>query len=145
MSRDCRSRIASEKQSTPNSFQRPSLPSEPKTPSQNPTPVANRPEKKQVTCFTCHQKGHKSPQCPQKIAQVRKVQIPYNQIVPLKENELFGLVGGHCMPITCDSGADITVVPEERVRPDQFTGGSCEVNSFNKVKVTGKRCSGVLL
>ena len=45
------------------------------------------------------------------------------------------------MPITCDSGSDITVVLEECVRLDQFTEGCCEVNSFNKVKVTGKRCS----
>ena len=61
----------------------------------------------------------------------KKVQILSNKIIPFKENELFSSVGGHCMPITCDSGSDITVVPEECVRPDQFTEGSCEVNSFN--------------
>ena len=43
------------------------------------------------------------------------------------------------MPITCDSGADITVVPDECVRQDQFTGGTCEVDSFNKVRSSGKR------
>ena len=42
------------------------------------------------------------------------------------------------------SGADITVVLEEFVKPDQFTEGSCEINSFKKVKVTGKRRSVVV-
>ena len=113
----------------------------PPNPISNSTPVVVKTEKRQVTCFTCHQKGHKSPQCPQKVNQVRRIQIPSNKIVPLKENELFGSVGGHCMPITCNSGADITVVPEEYVRQDQFTGGTCEVDSFNKVRSSGKRCS----
>ena len=45
------------------------------------------------------------------------------------------------MLITCDSGADITVVPEECVDIDQFTGGTCEVDSFNKVRSTGKLCN----
>ena len=69
------------------------------------------------------------------------MQIPSSKIVAVKGNELFGSVGGHCMPVTCDSGADIAVVPEECVTEEQFTGDLCEVDSFNKVRCTGKRCN----
>ena len=61
--------------------------------------------------------------------------------MPLRDNELFGSIGNHRMPITCDSGADITVVPEECVNSDQFIGATCEVYSFNKVRSTGKLCN----
>ena len=69
------------------------------------------------------------------------MQIPFDKIVPLLDNELFKSVGNHRMPITCDSGADITVIPEECVEGDQFTGGTCEVDSFNKVHSTGRLCN----
>ena len=45
------------------------------------------------------------------------------------------------MPVTCDSEADITVVPEECICEDQFTGGTCEEDSFNKARSQGKKCS----
>ena len=48
------------------------------------------------------------------------------------------------MPVTCDTGADITIVPEECVRNDQFTGDTCDVDSFNKVRCTGKKCKVVV-
>ena len=67
--------------------------------------------------------------------------MPMNKIVPLKHNELFGSIGGHSLPITCDSGADITVVPEECVRAEEFTGETCTVDTFNKVKAVGKQCN----
>ena len=110
----------------------------------SPTPrteATGRYEKKQIVCFVCHQKGHKSPQCPQKVNKVKRIQIPRNEIVPLKQNELFGSIRGHYLPITCNSGADITVVPEECVKPEQFTGESCTVDTFNKVKAVGKLCN----
>ena len=141
VSRDCRSRLAGERQTTSSPFQKPSIAVEPVTQTQTLGPAMVKTEKRQVTCFTCHQKGHKSPQCPQKVSQVRRVQIPSSKVVALKDNELFGSVGEHCMPVTCDSGADITVVPEECVREDQFTGGTCEVDSFDKARSTGKKCS----
>ena len=100
--------------------------------------MSARPDRKTVVCFTSHQKGHKSPQCPQKVTRVKRIQIP---VVPLKHNELFGNIGGHTLSITCDSGADITVVPEECVGSDQFTGDTCTVDTFNKVKTAGKKCS----
>ena len=48
------------------------------------------------------------------------------------------------MPVTCDTGADITIVPEECVRNDQFTGDTCDVDSFNKVRCMGKKCKVVV-
>ena len=92
-------------------------------------------------CFTRQQKGHKSPQCPQKVQRVKRIQIPRNRVRPLKHNELFGSVGGHSLPITCDSGTDVTVVPKECVRDEEFTGESCTLDTFNKVKTVGRKCN----
>ena len=111
VSRDCRTRIASERQLI--------VPTQPKKVLTKPSvTTTSRPERKTVVCFACHQKGHKSPQCPQKVTRVKRIQIPMNKAVPLKCNEFFGSIGGHTLPITCDSGADITVVPQECVRAD---------------------------
>ena len=62
-------------------------------------------------------------------------------MVPLRDNELFGSVGDHRLPITCGSGADISVVPEECVLPEQLMGSTCQVDSFNKIRSTGKLCN----
>ena len=87
MSRECCSRIASERQTQPFVPVKPVTPVE--TPSQghNPQTVpATRPVKREVTCFTYHQKGHKSLQSPQEHNQVKGVQIPFEKIVPLRDN-----------------------------------------------------------
>ena len=86
VSRDCHSRLAGERQTTPSPFQKPSTAVEPVTQTQTLGPAIVKTEKRQVTCFTCHQKGHKSPQYPQKVSQVRRVQIPSNKMVDLKDN-----------------------------------------------------------
>ena len=44
------------------------------------------------------------------------------------------------MPITCDSGADITIVPEECIGIGQLTGETCTVTTFNRTKTVGKKC-----
>ena len=85
-----------------------------------------------MTCFNCQQKGHKSLQCPLRQNQVKLIQIPADKVRPLRSNELFHSVGLHRLPITCDSGADISVVPEECVALDQFTGQVCKIDSFNR-------------
>ena len=54
---------------------------------------------------------------------------------------MFGSIGNQRIPITCDSGADITVVQEECVNSDQFTGAICVVESFDKVHSTGMLCN----
>ena len=137
MSCECRSRIASERQPVTTATQIQAS----EVTAASRVDTNSRPDKKPVVCFTWHQIGHKSPQCPQKITRVKRIQIPMNKIVPLKHNELFGSIGGHSLPITCDSGADITVVPEECVRAEKLTGETCTLDTFNKVKAVGKRCN----
>ena len=63
-----------------------------------------------------------------------------NRVVALKPNEVFGTVQGHFIPITCDSGAEITVVTEECMGAGQFTGNLWTVASFRKENSTGKEC-----
>ena len=133
MSKECRTRIAAERASAT-----PTQTTENRAVANNPT--AGRLDRKTIVCFTCQQKGHKSPQCPQKSTRVKRIQIPRSRIVPLKLNELFGSIGGHSLPITCDSGANITEVPEECIREEEFTGEQCTIDTFNKVKVTGRKC-----
>ena len=61
-------------------------------------------------------------------------------IESLRRNEVFGAVGPHRMPITCDMGAEVTIVPEEAVEQEQLTGETCELRSFNDGKSIGKSC-----
>ena len=137
-SKECRSRLAREKQVQQQQSQ-PVIKTEPQVPSVTATP--NRPGEREMTCYTCQQKGDKSPQSPQRQSQVKRIQIPSDKVVPLRDNELFGSVGAHRMPITYDSGADISVLPEDSVLPEQFTGTSCEIDSFNKIRSSGKLCN----
>ena len=130
---DCRSRIASEKAShTPSS-------SQPVTVKQEPTGNTSYDrQRRDVTCFNCQKKGHKSPQCPLRHVKCMQVAAPEPRL--LKDNELLGFVGKHSLPVTCDYGADITIVPEECVSESQYTGGTCEVVSFNRKNSSGKLC-----
>ena len=135
-SRECRSRLAAEK-----GQQQPTPYSHPMVKTEVVEPVTNtRVIKKEITCFNCRQKGHKSPQCPLRQTQVKKIKIPSDKVVQLKHNELFGAVGNHRLPITCDSGADLSVVPEECVSPEQLLGETCEIGSFNNNKCVGNLC-----
>ena len=132
-SRKCMSRIASESQvdtpvQTKEVLPMPNLATSAKS------------DRKTVVCFTNHQKGH-TPQCPQKVIRVKRIQIPMNKVVQLKHNKLFDNIGGHTLPITCDSGAHITMVLVECVGSDQFMGDTCTVDTFNKVKTVSKKCS----
>jgi len=45
------------------------------------------------------------------------------------------------MPITCDSRAQVSVVPEESVEVDEFTGETQVLEDFHTGKVTGKVCN----
>ena len=93
-----------------------------------------------TTCFSCHQKGHISPNCPSRKNRVKKVKVQEEKIETLKINEVFGAIGPHRMPITLDTGAEVTVVPEETVLPDQFTGENRVLKSFNNDESSGKVC-----
>ena len=103
--RDCRSRLAGEKQATPS-------PSHVPTPAV--TPAVSKPEKKPI-CFNCRQVGHKSLQCPKKQAanSVKRIQIPLSKVKMLKQGEVLAAILGQAIPVTIDSGAEITIVPEE--------------------------------
>jgi len=133
-SKDCRSRIAREK--SQQTLAQPVIITE------TPEPVSNtRQTKKEVMCFNCRQKGHKSPQCPLRQPHIKRIKIPSDKVVQLKLNELFGAVGKHRLPITCDAGADVSVVPEECVNPEELTRQTCEITSFNKTKSVGNLCN----
>ena len=79
----------------------------------------------EVTCYNCRQRGHIAPNCPKRNNKVKRVKVCKDQIVSLRRNEIFGVVGPHRMPVTCDTGAEVTVVPEECVEPHQKTGETC--------------------
>ena len=137
---ECRSRLAGDKPA----MQRPEVPPqtqqygvkrEPASSNQQTRPLA------EVTCFTCRQKGHISPNCPKRANKVKRVKVREDRIVSLRKNEIFGAVGPHRMPVTCDTGAEITVVPEECVEPHQKTGETCELRSFNDGKTMGDCCT----
>ena len=66
------------------------------------------------------------------------VQVETQQFMLLKDNELMGSIGEHVLPVTCNSGADIIIVPEECVPQKNFTGDTCEVASFNRKISSGK-------
>ena len=95
----------------------------------------------EVTCYNCRQRGHIAPNCPKRNNKVKRVKVSEDQIVSLRRNEIFGSVGPHRMPVTCDTGAEVTVVPEECVEPCQKTGETCVLRSFNDTKTTGDCCT----
>ena len=66
--------------------------------------------------------GHKSPQCPiRQHGTVKKIEIPVNRVKALADNEVMGQMSGILLPITLDSGAQVTVVPEEIIK-DSYRG-----------------------
>ena len=95
----------------------------------------------EVTCYNCRQRGHIAPNCPKRDNKVKRVKVCEDQIVSLRRNEIFSAVGPHRMPVTCDTGAEVTVVPEECVEPHQKTGETCVLRSFNDSKTTGECCT----
>ena len=94
----------------------------------------------ELTCFNCHQKGHIAPNCPAK-KKVKKVRVLEDNIVSLNNNEVFGEVSPHRMPITLDMGAEVTVVPAEAVEPHQLSGEKKTLRSFNNGESTGQVCT----
>ena len=87
--------------------------------STNTAPVDTKP----IVCFTCSELGHKSPQCPKRRKdKVKRVSIPREKIERLADNDIMATLGGVRLPMTFDSGAQISVVPIELVRSDEMTG-----------------------
>ena len=93
-----------------------------------------------INCFTCGMEGHKSPQCPKnvkgegsggKVGSVNKakpVMMIRNGL--MGGQQVRGAANGQDTMIVLDSGADITLVPEALVRPDQLTGGTVAVRTY---------------
>ena len=137
---ECRSRLAGDRpalprqEAPPPAHQSTTAAEVPKPTRQFQRPLAD------TTCFSCHQKGHISPNCPTKKSKVKKVRVEEDKIEMLKSSEVFGAVGSHRMPDTLDTGAEVTGVPEEAVELSQFTGGTCELRSFNDTKSVGRKC-----
>ena len=102
-------------------------------------PTSQRPLS-DTTCFRCHQKGHISPNCPTRRNKIKKVKVQEDMIETLRTNEVFGAIGPHRMPITLDTGAEVTVVPEEAVLPHQFTGENRVLKAFNNTESSGRVC-----
>jgi len=76
--------------------------------------------KADIVCYKCMQKGHKSPDCPTRLKSNKRVKLPLDKLVY--------------------SGAQISVVPEECVAPEEFTGDVQELEDFHTGRVTGRVC-----
>ena len=67
-------------------------------------------ENKVVKCYGCGEVGHKRPDCPKKkkgsVVKVGKSRV-------LRRNEMLATVGGISMPVTIDTGAEVSVLPIE--------------------------------
>ena len=140
ISRECRTRLAAGKESTP-ALAQATPASAQATPPNHTQPSMRKTDRNPIICYNCQEQGHKAPQCPKRVTSVKRVQIPINRVKLLKENEVMGKVQGHLLPITVDTGAEITVVPEECVGESELTGESFTVNTFNNTKVVGKKCN----
>ena len=90
-----------------------------------------------IVCYTCGVEGHKSPQCP-KNGRLEKAGGKDARPKPIKRvwesaagcAQLEGVVNGHEAHLLLDSGADISIVPEVLVQPEQFSGENVAVRPF---------------
>ena len=102
-----------------------------------PTPVATpQADAKPVVCFSCHEVGHKSRQCPK--YSLKRIQIPVDCVKALGKNEVMADVSGTVIPVTVDSGAQMTVVPLEVVKDHEFTGETTTFNGTIDGEYTGQ-------
>ena len=96
----------------------------------------NQSEVKPIVCYTCHEVGHKSPQSPKCTKDnVKRVAIPKDEIVHMAPNEVMSEVAGKKIPLTFDTGAQISLVPTELVCEDEFTG---KVSKFKATNSKGE-------
>ncbi len=87
-----------------------------------------------VTCFLCGVQGHKSPDCPNKMASGETARVNVKQSMPDKKvnficagregNSVQGFVNDCEAHIELDTGADISVVPDNFVCSENMNGGS---------------------
>ena len=79
-------------------------------------------------CFQCGQRGHKRPDCPDKIA---RIQIPTGGSCPRVE----GKIGKVPCSMLVDTGAEKTVVSAELVQPEQSLGKTIPLICFDGGKM----------
>ena len=98
------------------------------TPGQGPGPSKGqgRP-RQQVTCFGCGKQGHYKNECPEESAKVSRIASPSPEISIYKKK---GQVNGLNCNMRLDTGADITAVPGNLVRPNQLTGEHTDIKSI---------------
>jgi len=94
----------------------------------------------EITCFRCNKKGHKSPDCPSRPRGNRRVQVPNRKPVRLQEEEIFGTINNCDLPVTIDTGAQISIIPIECVKESQMMGRKMSVRSFQGSVVEGEAC-----
>ena len=79
-----------------------------------------------IICYTCGVEGHKSPQCPKKPDGISKdVKLKPVKRVRQKQDKcarLNGQVNGHSVPVVMDSGASVSIVPENLVSSENMLG-----------------------
>ena len=90
-----------------------------------------------ITCYTCGEEGNKSPQCPKnlksdKVSSREGKTKPVKRIWRSQSNcvQLEGVVNGQKAQVLLDSGAAISVVPEDMVAPNQMSGKNVAVRPF---------------
>ena len=90
-----------------------------------------------IVCYTCGVEGHKSTQCTQgtrvkKEGQPKPVRQLWHRDV--RDTVLEGVVSGERADILLDSGASISIVPEEMVGQELRTGEVVAVKAFQSKK-----------
>ena len=78
--------------------------------------ITNPTDFKPIVCFSCRDVCHKSPQCPKrKKDRVKRVLTQEHKIGRSAKNDIMATFGRKRMPMTLDSGAQISVVSIELV------------------------------
>ena len=95
-----------------------------------------------IICFICQEEGHKAPQCPKKQVKeepkgggAKTRPLKRLRVSKKPETELQGKVNESDVVVLLDSGANVSVVPEHLVLPEQYTGETIWVRPF-KAKET---------
>ena len=76
-------------------------------------------ESRVVKCYGCGEIGHKKPECPVK-KKASVVKVGPSRV--LRRNEMLATVGGISMPVTLDTGAEVSVLPAEADCVLRYTG-----------------------
>ena len=99
---------------------------------------------KPIVCFACGEAGHRSIECPKKKDRrpkketTRRIQLEEKEQKKLEHNELIVTVGKYSFPVTLDTSASVSMVPEEFVSEPNYTGNTVRAKAANAQLMTGK-------